>query len=522
MRRTWVRSASRPCLAVGLSCVGLLGSAPPGAAQTSLVVQARFTSDADGFTYADDVFRNTGQPNYASGTRIASGGFSGGAIRVNVGGVNTTTIQNMSGGWRRNFTTTASANVIVSFRFKLTQTAEYESDELSQLLVSVDGILRGYSPKDYAAQVVGNGNGGSSITTGWRLFHVNIGSLAAGGHSLVVGGFNNKKTYNNESTEIVIDDVLIAESADPAAGAEVAVAALDFVRFKQSIQTLSGFGDRTQGTQSNVNAGNWIQQRLESFGYGVVRHAYTYNGQARQNIYATKVGTVFPDRMYIVSAHFDGRGGGGGADDDGSGVALVLETAFALAQLETDASVRFILWNNEETGLNGSAAYAQSRSSLQGVENPAGSGLYPEPSWLGVIQHDMILFDHGRPPQASQIAAADVDIEYQTSSTLADPSLTLANSLRSGNGRHSVRYPSQVGSNMRNTDSYSFRNLTASVSVRENQRIAEIGNGANPHWHQPTDLYGTYSELDFELGFDAVRMTVGTVAELAGAQLGSN
>jgi hypothetical protein len=55
--------------------------------------------------------------------------------------------------------------------------------------------------------------------------------------------------------------------------------------------------------------------------------------------------------------------------------------------------------------------------------------------------------------------------------------------------------------------------------VRDNQRVAEIGNGSNPHWHQPTDLYTAFSEDDFQLGFNAVQMTLGTVAELAGTTL---
>jgi hypothetical protein len=62
-----------------------------------------------------------------------------------------------------------------------------------------------------------------------------------------------------------------------------------------------------------------------------------------------------------------------------------------------------------------------------------------------------------------------------------------------------------------------FRNYTAAISVRDNQRVAEIGNGSNPHWHQPTDVYATYSEDDFLLGFNAVQMTVGTVAQLVNA-----
>jgi hypothetical protein len=67
------------------------------------------------------------------------------------------------------------------------------------------------------------------------------------------------------------------------------------------------------------------------------------------------------------------------------------------------------------------------------------------------------------------------------------------------------------------TDSLPFRNHTAAVSVRDNQRVAEIGRGSNPHWHKPSDVYATYSEDDFRLGFNALQMTLGTVAELAGA-----
>jgi hypothetical protein len=32
---------------------------------------------------------------------------------------------------------------------------------------------------------------------------------------------------------------------------------------------------------------------------------------------------------------------------------------------------------------------------------------------------------------------------------------------------------------------------------------AEIGNGSNPHWHQPTDVYAAFSAADFRLGFNA-------------------
>ncbi len=63
----------------------------------------------------------------------------------------------MSGGWHRSFTLGVPTAVTLSFRYRLTETAEYEADEFSQMLVSVDGVLHGISPNDYIAQVVGGG-----------------------------------------------------------------------------------------------------------------------------------------------------------------------------------------------------------------------------------------------------------------------------------------------------------------------------------------------------------------------------
>ena len=117
----------------------------------------------------------------------------------------------------------------------------------------------------------------------------------------------------------------------------------------------------------------------------------------RQQVHCTKIGTSRPQEMYIVSAHMDGHGWGEAANDDGSGTALVMELArvFSSPDVQTERSIRFALWNNEETGLNGARAYVEQRAGLQGREDPPGSGRYPEPRWMGMIQHDMMLFDHG-------------------------------------------------------------------------------------------------------------------------------
>ncbi len=245
---------------------------------------------------------------------------------------------------------------------------------------------------------------------------------------------------------------------------------------------------------------------------------------AREEIYCTKIGATHPEEMYIVSAHMDGIGWGEAANDDGSGTALVMELARVLSNpdVKTERSIRFILWNNEETGLNGSSAYVEQRKDLQGKETPPGSGRYPEPKWLGMIQHDMMLFDHGAPREDGTVSKqqrpeADFNVEFQMNSKFAAQSQALAWMLEQADEKYASDYPARVGSHMTNTDSNPFMNEVAAISVRENERGTEIGNGWDPQWHQPTDVFSTYNEKDFLLGLNAAQTTLAATAKLAGA-----
>jgi hypothetical protein len=247
-------------------------------------------------------------------------------------------------------------------------------------------------------------------------------------------------------------------------------------------------------------------------------------GEEREEVYCTKVGTTHRDEMYIVGAHMDGIGWGEAANDDGSGTALVMELAriFSAPGVKTERSIRFALWNNEETGLNGARAYVAQRAALQGKEDPAGSGRYPEPKWLGMIQHDMMLFDHGMPRADGSVAKqqrpeADVNIEFQSMAKAAEGAQKLAWIFSAANEGYATDYPAMVGPHMTNTDSTPFMDLVPAISLRENERGREIGAGWDPQWHQPTDLYATYGDADFRLGLNAAQTTLAAIAHLTGA-----
>ena len=373
-----------------------------------------------------------------------------------------------------------------------------------------------------------------------------------------------------------------ADSTDPIPSL---VAQLDLERYKATIKGLTQFGDRRQGTARNRAALDWIEAQLKSYGCtNTERLDYEFAPPAaaarpapaprpvgstprlgaggsrargirartgvnndslaqpdtrlralnrepstpgkRQDVYCTKVGTTRPDEMYIVGAHMDGIGWGEAANDDGSGTALVLELAriFSMPGVTTERSIRFVLWNNEETGLNGARAYVAQRQALQGKEAPAGSGKYPEPRWLGMIQHDMMLWDHGMPRadgtlNPEQRPEADVNVEFQSNSKMAKESAELAWRFHAANEKYATDYPATVGPHMTNTDSAPFQDLIPSISLRENERGAHTGNGWNPHWHQPTDTYATFSDKDFRLGLNAAQTTLGALGELAGVKV---
>src|SRR6202041_3004619 len=353
-----------------------------------------------------------------------------------------------------------------------------------------------------------------------------------------------------------------SKQADPV---KVLVRRLDLERYKATIKGLTRFGDRRQGTDRNRAAVDWIEAQLKSYGCSnIARLRYTYfptdaarpsgppiakgadmavgggryrgvtahtgvntdpalqpddtlralnsqpsAGGEREEVYCTKVGTAHPDEMYIVGAHMDGHGWGEAANDDGSGTALVMELARILSSpgVKTERSIRFVLWNNEETGLNGAYAYVAQRASLQGKEEPAGSGRYPEPKWLGMIQHDMILFNHGMPPPDGSTPKgpgpeADVNIEFQSLAKAADGAQKLAWTFYAANEAYATDYPAAVGPHMTNTDSTPFMDLVPAISLRENERGREIGAGWDPQWHQPTDVYAPYHDADFRLGFN--------------------
>ena len=86
------------------------------------------------------------------------------------------------------------------------------------------------------------------------------------------------------------------------------------------------------------------------------------------NVYAVLKGTTDPDRVYVVSGHYDSMCNlnatdvtcdAPGANDDGSGTAVTIELARVMSKYKFDATIIFLTVPGEEQGLYGSTYFAK-------------------------------------------------------------------------------------------------------------------------------------------------------------------
>jgi hypothetical protein len=166
---------------------------------------------------------------------------------------------------------------------------------------------------------------------------------------------------------------------------------------------------RNKYQTGNNMAADFIKEKLDS--YGLVTYDQNFSSTGR-NVYGVQLGSLYPNKKYIICAHYDDMPSGTtapGADDNASGTAAVIEAARIFTQYDSKYTIIYALWDEEEQGLIGSAYYALQASN-------AGDSI------LGVINMDMISYDsnsdgqveiHTR-PIASSISLKDNMLQVNT------------------------------------------------------------------------------------------------------------
>ncbi len=107
----------------------------------------------------------------------------------------------------------------------------------------------------------------------------------------------------------------------------------------------------------------YIDETWRSQGYEIERQSYQTHGLECANLEVSRTGSVRPEEILLIGAHYDSVRGSPGADDNATGVASLLELSRVFASVEPDITVRFVAFVNEEPpffywGEMGSKVYA--------------------------------------------------------------------------------------------------------------------------------------------------------------------
>ena len=119
-------------------------------------------------------------------------------------------------------------------------------------------------------------------------------------------------------------------------------------------------GERSphSGAQHLAAVEKFIKAEFKSYGLDAESDSFSYADEIFHNIVA-RLGMPRSDPVIILGAHFDTVVGTPGADDNASGVAVLLETARLLSQLNLATPVLFCAFNLEELNMIGSTAFAR-------------------------------------------------------------------------------------------------------------------------------------------------------------------
>jgi PKD repeat protein len=253
-----------------------------------------------------------------------------------------------------------------------------------------------------------------------------------------------------------------------------------------------GTGTRYTTTAGCGDEAAWAFSFFQGLGYDTSYQNYK-SGYA-PNVVATLPGLLHPENVYILVGHLDDMPSSGyapGADDNASGSVVVLEAARVMNCDVFDATLKFILVTGEETGLEGSDAYAEAAQT-------AGENI------LGVVNMDMPGWAGDGSPSPENL-----DLNYNAASQpLGQLFAQAASTYGTGLSVDAFLCPSLTAS-----DHYSFwqRGYPAVCGITDNEGYCSHG-GHYPYYHTSNDTIANCGDPGFF--YSVVRASVAAMGEL--------
>jgi Zn-dependent M28 family amino/carboxypeptidase len=261
------------------------------------------------------------------------------------------------------------------------------------------------------------------------------------------------------------------------------------VRILTHLQALVGERHPATAPQHLVEVEDYLAAQFETMGYCVDRQPFEALDGTYRNVVATQhpPSGSSPLPALLIGAHYDAVPGSPGADDNASALAVLLETAQALATVSLNRPIQFVAFGLEEQGLLGSSAYAttlrQQHDMLAGAiilecvgYARSGEGTQRIPTGVPVAVPKVGNFLAIVGNQASQ--ALTLTVEQAMS-----PHVPVVPLVVPGNG--------EILPDTRRSDHAAFWDQGFPAVM-----LTDTANFRNPHYHQPSDTLDTLN-LDF-------------------------
>ncbi len=294
---------------------------------------------------------------------------------------------------------------------------------------------------------------------------------------------------------------------------------VDSVRLRHSLELVQGIRQYQANPTHLQEVRDSITARFNTYGLQVTTQDFLRAGVTGTNIIGRKPGLGQEDTTYIIDAHYDTVNDAPGADDNGSGVVGVLEALRVLAPYNFSKSIRFIGFDFEETGLNGSTKYVQSGipawEKIKGVLNFEMIGFYSDaansqqivngfsllfPTQYAALQADS--FRGNFIVNVGDAQSVDLNNAFDSLSHKYVPALKVSTLALPGNGT--------IAADFRRSDHAPFWDNDMAALM-----LTDGADFRNPNYHDPTD---SLDVLSFTFMSNVVKASVATLATLAGIQ----
>ncbi len=134
----------------------------------------------------------------------------------------------------------------------------------------------------------------------------------------------------------------------PPADNDLLVRAAELRRHVERLSATIGERNVLRRPRGLTEAADYVEAQWARAGYKVARQEYDVSGVTCCNLEGESRGSVQPEEIVIVGAHYDSAFGSPGANDNASGVAAVIELAGRFAGRKTDRTLRLAAFVNEE------------------------------------------------------------------------------------------------------------------------------------------------------------------------------